>query len=101
MLELVLMIVFCGKLREVLGEKRRSPIPYQIALVGLWMFVQPVWLGIVCAALFFTLGSAAENLILFAYGASLIGATSSALVVFLVATLTPPARSLSTAAREN
>lgn len=90
MLELILMAVFCGKLREVLGAKHRSPLVYQIALVGLWLFVQPVWLGITCAALFFVLGSDADQLVLFAYAASLFGAVGSSLVVFVAAAAAPP-----------
>lgn len=97
MLELILMIVLCGKLREVLSAKHRSAVGYQIALVGLWLIVQPVWLGVMCATLLFVLGNDGHNLILFAYGASVVGGVASSLVVFLVATVAPPGRPGATA----
>jgi hypothetical protein len=100
MLELILMIIFCGKLREVLDAKHRSPLGYQLALVGLWLFVQPFWLGLLCVSLFSLLGSTAEHLILFAYGASVLAGVASSLFVFAVATVAP-ARPAATAAPGN
>lgn len=89
MLELILMTIFCGKLREVLDAKHRSALGYQIALVGLWLIIQPIWLGVLCASMFFVLGNDAEYLILFAYGASVMGGVASSLFVFAVATIAP------------
>lgn len=90
MLELILMAVFCGKLREVLDAKHRSPLGYQIALVGLWLLIQPAWLGLLCTSMFFVLGNDAQQLILFAYGASVLGGVASSLVVFLFAAAVSP-----------
>lgn len=99
MLELILMAVFCGKLRELLQAKGRSAFGYQLALVGLWMFVEPVLLTLLCAAMIFTLGSAGEQLVLFAYVAAIFGALTSSLIVFAAAMAAPPSRLPPTAAR--
>ena len=90
MLELILMAVFCGKLREILNAKHRRALGFQIALIGLWLIVQPVWLGLLCATLFFVLGNDARDLVLFAYGASVLGGVASSLMVMLFASAAPP-----------
>ena len=90
MLELILMVFFCGKLREILSAKHRSAIGYQIALVGLWLLVEPVLLGLICVVLFFALGNEAEQLILFAYVFALFGALATSLIVCLAAVAALP-----------
>lgn len=90
MLELILMAVLCGKLREMLHAKQRAAFGYQIALVALWLFVEPVFLGVLCATLFFSLGDSAEYLVLFAYAAAILCALASSLIVFFAAAVAQP-----------
>lgn len=101
MLELVLMAVLCGKLREILSAKHRSAIGYQIAMVGLWVFVHPVWLGLLCAGLIFVAGGEGEQLVLFAYVFSLFSVVACSLVVLLAAVSVRPRLSQATGSPES
>lgn len=91
MLELILLVVLCKSIGNVLRNKGRNPLLFQIMLVGMWIGGEIA--GFIVGDVIYAIrhGAAPDEFELSGYLYAIVGAACGAGFTFLVAHLMPAA----------
>lgn len=91
MLEIILVIVLCKSIGNVLRNKDRNPLLFQVMLVAMWIGGEIV--GAIVGMIVYAIqhGAPPDGIALVPYLFAIAGAGCGAAITFLIAHLMPPA----------